>query len=425
MTNNNPYIARFAGEPSLVAPHMRDAFEAYLEQLAAADPAKSQEVMGDDFWPEPGSSMSRFRPYVVKNGVLQVPVKGVLLNDFPYQFDSFATGYAYIQKAMERGMADDAVRGIALIIDSPGGQVAGNFDLVDKMYGMRGEKPIHAFAAESAYSAAYSIASAADKITVSRTGGVGSIGVVTSHIDVSKMLKQEGYKITFIHAGKHKVDGNPYEPLPDDVKARIQERIDALYSVFVATVARNRGIDEEAVRATEALCFTASEALSNKLADAIGSLDDSLAAFAADLNTKQGGTIMSKDKDTAAVDQATVDAARNEGVTQGKAEGKAEGAQVERTRIKGIMALDAAKNRHAAALNIALESDMTVEQAESLLAKLPEDQKPAASKDVFDAAMTGTGNPDLGSAPAAKELTASEKILADYHASVGSEKKRA
>ncbi len=67
------------------------------------------------------------------------------------------------------------VKGIAFVIDSPGGHVAGNFDLVDKIFAARDVKPIRAFAAENAYSAAYSIASAAQSITVARTGGVGSI----------------------------------------------------------------------------------------------------------------------------------------------------------------------------------------------------------------------------------------------------------
>ena len=70
--------------------------------------------------------------------------------------------------------------------------VAGNFDLVDRIFAARGVKPIRAYAAESAYSAAYSIASAADDITVSRTGGVGSIGVVTVHADYSQALDAGG-----------------------------------------------------------------------------------------------------------------------------------------------------------------------------------------------------------------------------------------
>ena len=133
---------------------------------------------------------------------------------------------------------------------------------------------------ESAYSAGYSIASAADRIVVSRTGGVGSIGgVVTSHTDRSAALAAAGLKITFIHAGKHKVDGNAAEPLSSGARARIQARIDGLMAIFVAAVVRNRSLSEEAVRATEALTFTATAAVENGLADEIGSLDEAVSAF--------------------------------------------------------------------------------------------------------------------------------------------------
>lgn len=433
----NPFLARFASVPSLVAPEMRERFESALTAVyAQLQPtldrahAAGENMQDDDaWWGEPGSFRAALRPYVVKDGVLQIPVKGVLLHDFPYAFGSWATGYDYIWRAFERGMGDLNVKGIALVVDSPGGEVAGNFDLVDRMFALRGKKPVRAFAAEHAYSAAYSIASAADRIIVSRTGGVGSIGVVTAHVDVSKMIDDIGYKVTFIFAGKHKVDGNAYEPLPEAVKARIQKRIDALYAVFVSTVARNRSMDEQAVRETEALTFTAPEALSNGLADEIGALDDALAAYAADLSLDEGDEQMSDQKDKSAVDQAAVDAARAEGVTQGKTEGAKEGAKAERERIAAITGHEAAKTRRASAINIALKTDLTVEQAADLLATLPED---AASGDqgggagagkLFEQAMDGGDNPNVGAGGDKSRTDADDEkaasILGDYRAVVG------
>lgn len=412
---DNEFIARFANEPCFVAPQARSAFEASLRSLAQQFKVPENELASTDFWAPPGSWLAAIRPYQVVDGILHIPVRGVLLHDFPYQFFGMATGYAYIAKAIERGLDDSAVDGIALIINSPGGEVAGCFDLVDKIYNARGEKPIRAYASEAAYSAAYAVASAAETLSVARTGGVGSIGVVTAHFDMSAYMEKQGVKITFIHAGKHKVDGNPYEALPDDVKARIQERIDSLYSVFVATVARNRGMEEQAVRDTEALTYTATEALSVKLADAIGSLDDGLASFLADLNPQQGGTEMSKDQDKAVIDQQAVEAARAEGV----AEGKAEGVKAERERIGAIMALDDAKERRDSAFNIALKTDMTVEQAADLLKTLPKatkEEKPAeaAKPTPFEKAMAENENPELGSGDgAAAEMSDVDRICAD------------
>jgi signal peptide peptidase SppA len=384
-----------------------------LNERAAAD---------DGFWYPPDDSRSRYRPYVVTgDSILQIPVKGVLLHEFPFAFSSWATGYIYIQRAFERGMADPAVKGIALMCDSPGGEVAGCFDMVDKMFAIRDQKPVWGFAHEAAYSAAYATISISDKIWVSRTGGVGSIGVYTSHVDMSGWLKQQGLAVTLIDApeGGHKVDGNPYQPLPDSVRARIQARIDELYEVFVSSVARNRGMEEQAVRDTQALTFSASQATSNGLADAIGSLDDAVAAFAADLSCEQGDEDMTiQNSATATAEQtAALATARAEGKTEGLAESKTvhakEGAAAERERISGIVNCEAAKGRGDFALTLALTMpDCTAEQAAVLLAKTPEAAKPDASSTAFERAMA-KNNPELGSGNAeATEQPLSERILA-------------
>jgi signal peptide peptidase SppA len=421
MPDMNPYMAQFADVPALVAPRCQEQVNSNLQALSSIGAemlTASTSEPNDTFW----TSYKGLRPYSVSNGILQVPVMGVLLNGFPFAYGRSATGYDYIYKAIERGLGDPEVKGIALVINSPGGMVAGNFDLVDKIYAARGTKPIKAFLAEDAYSAAYSIASAADSITVARTGGAGSIGVVTSHVDFSKALDEMGIKVTFIHAGKHKVDGNPYEPLDAATKKRIQAEINGLYDIFVATVARNRGMDEQAVRDTEALTFPAAEALSLGLVDSIGALDDSLLAFANDLNNKLGETTMSKEKmDTGAVDQTVIDAARAEGHANGKKEGFAEGVTAERNRISSIMKLDEAANRRDAAFNIAVTSDMSVEQTKSLLATLPESKVEAKAPEagaLFAAAMAAD-NPNLGGGAPAAEKSDADKIVAAYRAFTG------
>lgn len=413
--SNNPLIARFAGVESLVSPEHQARFDSDLVQanlaivaFQARDAASPAPVMSDSFWYASDDWRAAYRPYVVKDGVLQIPIKGVLLNDFSFALGSWATGYTYIWKAFERGMADPEVKGIALICHTPGGEVAGNFDLVDKMFAMKGTKPIYGFAHEAAYSAGYSIISVSDKIWISRTGGVGSIGVVTGHLDVSQAMEKAGLKFTYIFAGKHKVDGNPYEALSDDVKARIQGRIDALYDVFVSTVARNRPVlSEQEVRDTEALTFTATEAVSKKLADAIGSLDDATAAFVADLSSDDGDETMADQANTTTVDLAV----HNTALAAARSEGETAGRQAERARVVAILGSDQAVERPTAALAAALETDMTVEQATNFLGKLPAEAKvePAAPKDQgsagggvggdrFNKAMDSTGNPNVGAA---------------------------
>lgn len=409
---NNLLASRFVGLPSLVAPDMRARFESALaavmshpdrDRLLSAPSASAD----DGFWPGADDWRAAYRPYVVAAGILFIPVKGVLLHDFPWALGSWATGYVYIARALERGLADPGVQGIALVCDSYGGEVAGCFELVDKIFAARGQKPIRAFAHEYAFSAGYAVACAAESIAVSRTGGVGSIGVVCAHVDVSKAMDEMGVKVTFIFAGAHKVDGNAYEPLPKDVKARIQDNIDACYDIFVASVARNRGLDEKAVRGTEALTFTAQQAVTNGLADTIGPLDDAVAAFAADLSSPaddddddQGDDSMSKDKsaaELAAEQAAAIETARAEGRTEGKAEGVKEGVAAERTRMKGILGCDEAKGRGKLASHFAFSTEMTVETAQAALKESPvEAATQGKTPNRLEQAMDAIGNPKVG-----------------------------
>jgi ClpP class serine protease len=105
-----------------------------------------------------------------------------------------------------------------------------------------GKKPIHAILTESAYSAAYAIASAADRISVPRTGGVGSVGVITMHLDWTQRIKDDGLKVTIITYGSRKAEGSPLRELSDEALAAIQQDINTMGELFVNTVARNRGL---------------------------------------------------------------------------------------------------------------------------------------------------------------------------------------
>jgi ClpP class serine protease len=401
---HDPAFALFDGEAALVAVHSSPRVKACLAGLAVHPRFKDALAAAngdDDFWSSDDDWSAEFRPYVVKDGILQIPIKGMLLHNFPYAFGNWATGYEYIYQAFKRGVADymiGEVYGIALVIDSPGGMVAGCFDNIDKCYALKQDSgvPVQAFAHESAYSAAYGWFSLADKGTVSRTGGVGSIGVVTMHVDVSEAIKDAGYKITFIHAGKHKVDGNPYEPLKPEVEARIQARIDELYEIFVANVARNRPqLTENVIRETEALTYTATEALSIGLADTIGTLEDALAAFAAN-TASSGDEQMANTPDAAAERQAAIDAA----VAAARAENAtaiSAAVTAERDRIGAILGSDEAKGRETQAHFIAFKSAMTVDEAKAMLgasAKVevtpPKTQAETGAD--FDAAMGQTPN---------------------------------
>lgn len=227
---------------------------------------------------------AEYRGYEVVDGVAVIPIEGTLVNKLgtlrPY---SGMTGYDGIRECYLNALEDSAVRAIALDIDSPGGEVSGCFDLVDLIFENRGRKPCWSILTDMACSAAYAIASASDEISLSRTGYSGSVGVATMHVDWSKHLSDEGIKVTLIHSGAHKVDGNPYEALPEDVRDAIQAESDEIYELFVSTVARNRGMDAAKVRATEARVFMGQTAVDTGLADAVEAPDQAFAALVSTL----------------------------------------------------------------------------------------------------------------------------------------------
>ncbi|MBU9502830.1 S49 family peptidase [Burkholderia multivorans] len=224
------------------------------------------------------------RPYDVWEGVARIPIQGTLVHKLgtlhPW---SGMTGYDGIRSLLSLAMEDPEVRAIVLDIDSPGGEVAGCFDLTDAIYEAREEKPIWSILSESAYSAAYAIASASDRIIVPRTGGTGSVGVICMHVDFSKALSQAGIDVTLIHYGDRKADGNEYSPLSKDARARIQADVDAMGELFVETVARNRGLTAARVRSTQAGTFLGAAGVEVGFADAVMAPDDALASLLAEL----------------------------------------------------------------------------------------------------------------------------------------------
>jgi ClpP class serine protease len=179
------------------------------------------------------------------------------------------TGYDGIRQAFWFAVNDPEVRAIVLDIDSPSGEVAGCFDLVDAIHAARGTKPIWSILNEAAYSAGYALASAADHITVPRTGGTGSIDVVCCHVDWLRAVDQAGIAVTFIQYGARKTDGAAEKPLADEALARFQYDIDELGELFVAAVARNRGLSANAVRGTQAATCLGQAGVTLGLADTV------------------------------------------------------------------------------------------------------------------------------------------------------------
>ncbi len=277
-------LGRIAAEPMLVAPSFTALGETVRHMLdtpfnagVSALDEQSEDFL-TSFCAAYGDPRSERKPYAQVGDTAIVPVHGTLINRFNSSW-GFVTGYQYIEGALAAAMDDASVSRVVMDVDSYGGEAAGAFELSDTIRQMRGKKPMMALVNTAAYSAAYAVASAADSIVATPSGGAGSIGVVTMHVDFSKALKEAGITVTHIYAGKHKVDGSPYRPLTEEVRDSIQARIDKTYSVFVQRVSTNRGMTEKAVRDTEARTYDAEDAMKLGLIDAVAPPKEAFAAF--------------------------------------------------------------------------------------------------------------------------------------------------
>jgi signal peptide peptidase SppA len=173
--------------------------------------------------------------------------------------------YQDIGTNFNRALDDNRVEAICLQINSPGGEVSGLFDLADNMYSARGEKPLYAIVDDMACSAAYAIASAADRVCLPRTGVVGSIGVIAMHMDISTMLTNAGITPTLIYHGERKADHTPFRPLSERAKSSLQDDVDEIGELFIETIARNRDLVVGDVRNQEAALFRGSHAIDSGL----------------------------------------------------------------------------------------------------------------------------------------------------------------
>lgn len=196
--------------------------------------------------------------------------------------------YEGIGRELDAFLADDAVEHIVLRLSSPGGTAAQCFDLTDRIHAAREQKRIIAVVDDMAYSACFAIAAACSEIWISRTGGVGSVGVVTYHVNQAEWNKKVGIEVEFVYDGDRKIDFNPHSSLSPEARERLQVEINRLGTLFRGTVSRYLNLSEEAVKATQAGCYHGQDAINVGFAHKLGTLRDALASLG---STAAGGSV--------------------------------------------------------------------------------------------------------------------------------------
>lgn len=436
---NLPNVAqRVFHTPLIVAPAKAAAIVAGLgPKLLGVDSVEVEGASAEHYKPAKFASildgklsreikLGEREGYGMRGDTAVIPITNTLIHRGAWIGSwSGETSYEGISAQIEAAASDSRVRKIALEIDSYGGEVAGCFTLANTIRKVREEMPVHAFVADHAFSAAYALASQAGRITIPKAGGAGSIGVICLHMDRSAMLEDHGLRVTIISAGDHKGDGNPYEPLPDDVRENMQREMETLRGIFVDAVSGGRGdaMSSEEIMATEAACYLGEEAVEIGLADQVA---DPAEAFEEFVNEKEGQSYLlgpmanpnrsdpmadkPKDNQTSADDGSGTETQANGNtapVTGGGNDGKpgasiedavANAVKGENERMMSILDCDEAKGKQTLARSLSGDPTMSLENAKKhLAAASPEKPATTLSEEMTgDDADLDTPEPEAG-----------------------------
>lgn len=283
-------VQAFGAQPWLIESVRAGQLIAFLEQRAKGATPKHEADSAPEIAARVGSNVVRSKGSPDgAPGVAVMRLHGTVaprLSGVDAMSGSFI-GLEDFQRSFSAVADRSDVRAIVLDIDSPGGQV----DLVQETAATiraarREGRPIIASANTMAASAAYWLAAAADEITVTPSGQVGSIGVLTVHQDVSERARAEGVKMTVIRSAPRKAENHPFAPLSDEARAHLQDHVGQVYAAFVRDVAAWRGVDANVVRAdpeADAKHFgggrtaLAEEAVRLGMADRVETIDQTIA----------------------------------------------------------------------------------------------------------------------------------------------------
>ena len=220
---------------------------------------------------------------IVDGGIAVMCIEGPLESKAGSSWWCWFDDYESILERFKSAIESEDVRAVLLKIDSPGGSAAGLNECVDAMLRLKvtSGKPVVAYADEGVYSAAYALACVADEIYLPRAGGVGSIGVISSLCDITKMNEKDGVRVEVVTSGARKADFNPNVPITGAAIARVQSRVDGLAKLYWELVKETRGVSAKKL---EADTFYGPDAVKRGLADGVMSLEDVLASLSGTLD---------------------------------------------------------------------------------------------------------------------------------------------
>lgn len=436
---NTPLLLNKAWEQTLSARIQRavaaNSIESELSKRAEAVATENHQAAYGHFLHQ---GQKIYRPYRVTQGVAVVPIHDVLYHKWN-SISYWGTGYEGILRWVNIALIDPSVKGILFDFNSPGGMVAGCFDCVETLVSLKGKKPFWGVASDLAASAAFALYSAMDRRLITQSANVGSVGVVRAHWNYEDYLKDAGIKVTLIHAGDNKVDGNPYQDLPKSVLADFQKDAEKTRMRFAEIVSKNTGLTTQIILDTKAKTYEGQAAIDLGFSQALINGNEAVQLFADHLYPKThlltqpaAGVRMSDNQPAAAAAQppesnviavptiaepaittpaaplatptATITNAQPATVASSVTETTStvqppalDATQAERQRIQAIITHEHAQGREAMAQYLAFNTSQTVDEAVALMAVTPkttvQNAQPQQASTGLDQVMAQVNNP--------------------------------
>lgn len=228
---------------------------------------------------EAGDFDSRIALLTVKGTILDTG-SGSLWEDVEYDHQGFLG-------QLESVMNDDTVKGVVLHVDSPGGGVLESAEIHEQLVQLKEERQIPIYVSMGTYAASggYYIAAPADKIFAQKETITGSIGVIMQSYNFEKLAEKVGIEFETIKSGEHKDMFGGVRASTEEEKAMLQEIINESYEDFVDVVEQGRGMTEAQVKqVADGRILGGTQAMRAGLVDAIGDVDDTVAALRTDFN---------------------------------------------------------------------------------------------------------------------------------------------
>ncbi len=248
--------------------------------------------------------------FSVTNGIGVINITGPMMKHASSFGMSCST--AMVRRRLSNFAADNAIRGVILNFETPGGTVAGTMELAEDLANF--EKPTLAYCSDLTASAGYWVASQADSISANRLAMVGSIGVYTVVVDASAAAEDQGLKVHVIRTGDFKGAGTPGTEITEDQLAETQRLIDAIHVHFLDAVSRGRGLASEKLQAvSDGRVHMAQDAVGLGLVDQVETFEQAFERFEASLSqpTYPAASIVEESEDMAN-DNATMPATAQE-----------------------------------------------------------------------------------------------------------------